>query len=157
VVQAGGLPLDLPDHSESPNQPERNRRRGLMFVAGLNLVLAQSLAHRRALRVYSEDVEFPPLQRFGALFKWLIWGACSLRIHRQPMGHEPLARVPARAARACDGIADRFSAVIWGSFFFNCPTPGSLPLALITVIVCLLSSVFLYLVEGGVWITPRGQ
>src|SRR5271170_7302861 len=48
---------------------------GFIIVAGLNLLLAHTLAHRQAPRVYAEYIEFAPLERFGALFRWLIWGA----------------------------------------------------------------------------------
>lgn len=48
---------------------------GFMIIAGVNLFIANNLAHRQAPRVYSEYIEFAPLERFGALFRWLIWGA----------------------------------------------------------------------------------
>src|SRR5208283_1928446 len=47
---------------------------GFLMVAGLNLFIAHTLAHRQGHQVYGENIEFPPLERFGALFLWLIWG-----------------------------------------------------------------------------------
>src|SRR5208337_4988272 len=47
---------------------------GFMLVAGLNLFIVHTLAHRQGYRVYDEHIDFPPLERFGALFRWLIWG-----------------------------------------------------------------------------------
>src|ERR1035438_3757937 len=47
---------------------------GFMLIAGLNLIIAHSLAKRAGYRVYSEHVEFAPLERFGTLFHWMIWG-----------------------------------------------------------------------------------
>ena len=46
---------------------------GFMVVAGLNLLVAHSLARRHAVRVYAEAVEFPVLERFRSLFRGAIW------------------------------------------------------------------------------------
>jgi uncharacterized protein len=55
------------------------------------------------------------------------------------------------------GMADPLFGRDLGFYLFQLPYTWFLyHLALITVICCLLSGTFLYLAEGGVWITPRG-
>jgi uncharacterized membrane protein (UPF0182 family) len=55
------------------------------------------------------------------------------------------------------GQQDPLFGIDLGFYLFRLPFNWFLYyLALIAVIICLLSAVFLYLVEGGVWVTPRG-
>ncbi len=131
---------------------------GFIVVAGLNLFLAHTLAHRQGDRVYSEYIEFAPLERFGALFRWLIWGGVlfvGYVVSQWGMGHW-LTYMRARHVPVM-GLADPLFGRDLGFFLFQLPYTWFLyHLALITVICCLLSSTFLYLAEGGVWVTPRG-
>jgi uncharacterized membrane protein (UPF0182 family) len=131
---------------------------GFIIVAGLNLFLAHTLAHRRAYRVYNEYIEFAPLERFGALFRWLIWGGvlfAGYGVSQWGLGHW-LIYLRARQVPVM-GLADPLFGHDLGFFLFQLPYTWFLyHLALITVICCLLSATFLYLAEGGVWITPRG-
>jgi hypothetical protein len=131
---------------------------GFLIVAGLNLFLAHSLAHRQGFQVYNEHVEFAPLERFGALFRWLIWGGvlfAGFFVSQWGMGHW-LIYLRARNVPVM-GVVDPLFGRDLGFYLFQLPYTWFLyHLALITVICCLLSGVFLYLVEGGVWITPHG-
>ncbi|HMD87034.1 MAG TPA: UPF0182 family protein [Terriglobia bacterium] len=131
---------------------------GFMIVAGLNLFLAHTLAHRHGAQVYSEQIEFAPLERFGALFRWLIWGGVLFAgyvVSQWGMGHW-LVFLRARQVPVM-GVADPLFGRDLGFYLFQLPYTWFLyHLTLITVICCLLSAAFLYLVEGGVWITPRG-
>jgi uncharacterized membrane protein (UPF0182 family) len=131
---------------------------GFIIVAGLNLFLAHSLAHRQGYRVYSEQIEFAPLERFGSLFRWLIWGGVvfvGYMVSQWGMGHW-LTYLRARHV-AVMGIADPLFGRDLGFYLFQLPYTWFLyHLALITIICCLLSATFLYLAEGGVWFTPRG-
>ena len=131
---------------------------GFMFVVGLNLLLVQYLAHRQGLRIYSQDVDFPPLQRFGALFRWLIWGGVLFAGYvasQWGMSHW-LIFLRARHVPVM-GITDPLFGLDLGFYLFLLPYAWFLyHLALITLIACLLSGAFMYLAEGGVWITPRG-
>jgi uncharacterized membrane protein (UPF0182 family) len=131
---------------------------GFLIVAGLNLFLAHTLAHRQGHRVYSEQIEFAPLEPFGALFRWLIWGGvlfAGYMVSQWGMGHW-LTYLRARQVPVM-GIADPLFGRDLGFYLFQLPFTWFLyHLALITVICCLLSATFLYLAEGGVWITPRG-
>jgi len=131
---------------------------GFIIVAGINLFLAHSLAHRQSYRVYDEQVDFPPLQRFGELFQWLIWGGVlffGYVVSNWGMTHW---LVYLRAQHVpWMGTADPLFGRDLGFYLFQLPYNWFLyHLALVTLIGCLLSATFLYLVEGGVWITPRG-
>jgi hypothetical protein len=131
---------------------------GFMLVAGVNLFIAHRLAHHHGYQVYSEHIEFAPLERFGALFRWLIWGGVlfvGYVVSQWGMGHW-LTYLRARRAPVM-GIADPLFGRDLGFYLFQLPYTWFLyHLALITVICCLLSATFLYLAEGGVWFTPRG-
>ena len=55
------------------------------------------------------------------------------------------------------GQADPLFGVDLGFYLFKLPFQWFLyHLALVTVLACLLSAVFLYMLEGTVWVTPRG-
>jgi uncharacterized protein len=131
---------------------------GFIIVVGLNLILAHTMAHKHGFQVYSEHVEFAPLERFGSLFRWLIWGGvlfAGYMVSQWGMGHW-LTYLRARQIPWM-GIADPLFGRDLGFYLFQLPYTWFLyHLALISVICCLLSATFLYFVEGGVWITPRG-
>lgn len=131
---------------------------GFIIVVGLNLILTHTLAHKHGFQVYSERVEFAPLERFGALFRWLIWGGALFAgyiVSQWGMDHW-LVYLRARHVPWM-GIADPLFGRDLGFYLFQLPFTWFLyHLALITAICCLLSATFLYLAEGGVWITPRG-
>ena len=128
------------------------------IVAGLNLFVAHTLAHRQGHRVYSEYIEFAPLERFGALFRWLIWGGVlfvGYLVSQWGMSHW-LIYMRARHVPVMD-IADPLFGRDLGFYLFQLPYIWFLyHLALITLICCLLSATFMYLAEGGVWVTPHG-
>ncbi len=131
---------------------------GFLVVAGLNLFLVHTLAHRHGAQVYSEQIEFAPLERFGALFRWLIWGGVLFAgyiVSQWGMNHW-LVFLRARHVPVM-GAADPLFGRDLGFYLFQLPYTWFLyHLALITIICCLLSATFLYLAEGGVWITPHG-
>ena len=131
---------------------------GFMLVVGLNLFVAHTLAHRQAPRVYSEYIEFAPLERFGALFRWLIWGAVlfvGYLVSQWGMTHW-LTFMRAQHVPVMN-IADPLFGLDLGFYLFRLPYIWFLyHLALVTLICCLVSAAFMYLAEGGVWVTPRG-
>jgi uncharacterized protein len=131
---------------------------GFMIVAGINLYVAHTLAHRQAPRVYSEYIEFAPLERFGALFRWLIWGAVlfvGYLVSQWGMSHW-LMYMRAQHVPVMN-IADPLFGRDLGFYLFKLPYIWFLyHLALVTLICCLVTAAFMYLAEGGVWVTPRG-
>jgi len=131
---------------------------GFIVITGLNLLLARGLARSPRYRVYSEYIDFPSLDRFSAVIRWLIWAGVLLVgyvVSQWGIGHWPeylLAKHP-----AVMGQADPLFGIDLGFYLFRLPFYRFLyHLALVTLVACLLSTVFLYLVEGGVWVTQRG-
>jgi hypothetical protein len=131
---------------------------GFMLVAGANLVLVQYLVRRQAPRIYEQEIEFAPLQRFHALFQWLIWGGVLFGgyiVSQWGMTHW-LVYLRAQHVPVM-GTADPLFGQDLGFYLFRLPFTWFIyHLALVTVIACLLSGTFMYLTEGGVWMTPRG-
>ncbi|MGB7591211.1 MAG: UPF0182 family protein [Terriglobia bacterium] len=131
---------------------------GFMIVTALNLLIARGLAHRHGYRVNGEVIEFSALDRFGMTFRWLIWAGVLLIgyvIGQWGMSHW-LEYLMAKHPQTL-GQQDPLFGIDLGFYLFRLPFNWFLYyLALAAVIVCLLSAVFLYLVEGGVWVTPRG-
>jgi uncharacterized membrane protein (UPF0182 family) len=131
---------------------------GFMAVAALNLLIARAVAGRYGYRVYGEVVELPSLERFSSLFRGLIWVGVLLIgyvLGHWGMTHWQEYLLASHAVTM--GHADPLFGIDLGFFLFQLPFRWFLyHLALVTVIGCLFSAVALYLVEGGVWVTPRG-
>ncbi len=131
---------------------------GFMAVTAVNLLIARTLAHRHGFQAYSDHIEFSALDRFGIAFRWLIWVGVLLIGYvagQWGMSHW-LEYLMARHSQTI-GRQDPLFGIDLGFYLFRLPFNWFLyHLALIAIIVCLLSAVFLYLVEGGVWVTPRG-
>ena len=131
---------------------------GFMLVTALNLLIAHSLAHRHGFRVEGEFIEFPSLDRFGMAFRWVIWLAVLLIGY--VMGNWGMSywlEYQMAAHRLSIGQPDPLFGLDLGFYLFRLPFNWFLyHLALIALIVCLVSAVFLYLVEGGVWVSQRG-
>jgi len=131
---------------------------GFMLVVGANLLIAHALAAREGDRVYEQSIDFAPLQRFGAAFRWAIWvGVLFLGyvVSHWGMDHW-LTYLRARHVPVVGQIDPLFGKDL-GFYLFQLPYTWFLyHLALVTLICCLLSATFLYLVEGGVWMTQRG-
>jgi hypothetical protein len=129
-----------------------------LVVAGLNLLIAHTLAERQGYRVHDEYIEFPALSRMSTLLRWLIWGGllfAAYIVSQWGMGHW-LNYLRAKQVPVM-GQADPLFGIDLGFYLFLLPYRWFLyHLALVTLIFCLLSATFLYLVEGGVWVTPRG-
>ncbi len=131
---------------------------GVIILVGANLLIARSIAARYGFRLYHDTLEFPAVERFAALFRGLIWLAILLvgyvvgqwaslhwreyllNQHSFPIGTvDPIFHIPL------------------GFYLFQLGYRWFLyHLALVIVILCLLSTTFLYALEGGVWVTPRG-
>src|SRR5689334_9983588 len=133
---------------------------GLAFMAvvALNLVAAHALLRRQGHRIYSESVEFAPLERFAGLIRWGIWGGVlflGYMVSQWSMGHW-LTYLRAQHVPVM-GVADPLFGRDLGFYLFQLPFAWfAYHLALITVIGCLVGATFLYLAEGGVWFTPHG-
>ncbi len=131
---------------------------GFMVIVALNLLLARAMVRRYGYQVYSKVIEFTALERLSSVFRWALWLGVFLVGYfvgewaSTQWLEYLLARhgVPLSQADPLFGIPLDF-------YLFRLPFYWFLyHLALITVLVCLLSTVFLYLLEGGVGITTRG-
>ena len=131
---------------------------GFMAVTALNLLIARGLARRHGFRVNGGIIEFAALDRFGIAVQWLIWAGVLLigyLVGQWGMTHW-LEYLMAKHPQIL-GQQDPLFGIDLGFYLFRLPFIWFLYyLALAAVIVCILSAVFLYLVEGGVWVTPRG-
>jgi uncharacterized membrane protein (UPF0182 family) len=131
---------------------------GFIIVAGLNLLVTHTLARRQGYRIHDEYIEFPALTRFTGLLRWAIWAGVlfvGYVISQWGMTHW-LAYLLAQHVPVM-GQADPLFGIDLGFFLFQLPYTWFLyHLALVTLICCILSATFLYLVEGGVWVTQRG-
>ncbi|HLW78377.1 MAG TPA: UPF0182 family protein, partial [Terriglobia bacterium] len=125
---------------------------GFMAFATLNLLVARALSGRSAFRVYGEVIEFPVVDRFRSLFRWVIWLAVVV------MGYlvgdwaatHWLDYQLARNAVAI-GESDPLFGRDIGFYLFRLSFQWFLyHWALATLILCLIVVAALYLVEGGV-------
>ena len=133
---------------------------GLGFIGstGLNLFIAREIAHRSGHRIYGEVIELPMLDRFSAILRWLIWGGTLLvgyLVGEWATGHwfdYLLWQHPQTM-----GQRDPLFGLDLGFYLFQLSFHWFLyHLVLVALMIALLSAAFLYLVEGGVWVTPRG-
>ncbi len=131
---------------------------GFVVVAALNLLVARRISHHAGYHLYTQIVEFPALERFNAIFRSVIWIAVVL------VGYFAgewatthwldylLFSHPVRMAEA-----DPLFGLNLSFYMFRLPFVWFLyHYAWAILVACLLSAAFLYFVEGGVWITPRG-
>src|SRR6266571_9050412 len=131
---------------------------GFMAVAGLNLLVARKLAGRHAFRVHGETVELPMLDQFRVVLRWVIWGGTVLvgyLVGDWGASHWLDYQLAQHAIPM--GESDPLFGIDLSFYLFRLPFQWFLyHWALVTLILCLLGAVFLYLVEGGIWVTPRG-
>lgn len=131
---------------------------GFILVVSANLLIARALAHRSASRVYGETVEMPALDRFSSVFRGMVWVAVLLVGY--VLGHWAMAywqEYLLNSQPVAIGQADPIFGFDLSFYLFQLPFRWFLYyLASVTLIGCLLSAVFLYFVEGGVLVTPRG-
>ncbi len=131
---------------------------GFMVIVGINLLIARAVARGYAFHVYQEAIEFPILERFSSLFRWVIWVGVLLvgyAVGNWATSHW-LDFLLARHAVAL-GQTDPLFGIDLGFFLFRLPYRWFLfNLGLVTLIGSLLGALFLYFIEGGVWVTARG-
>jgi uncharacterized membrane protein (UPF0182 family) len=129
-----------------------------VVVTALNLLAAHAVARRYAYRVYSRHIELQALDRFGSIIRWLIWAGIlffGYFISRWGVAYW-LEYLLARHAPVM-AQSDPLFGINLSFYLFRLPFYWFLYyLALVTIIACLLSVLFLYLVEGGVWVTAEG-
>jgi len=131
---------------------------GFIAVVGLNLLVARRISRREGFRVNREFTEFPGLERLSGIFGWVIVIAVLLAGYTVGQWGVTHWQDYLLARHAVDmRVQDPLFGIDLSFYLFQLPFRWFLyHLGFVTLIGCLLSSVFLYLVEGGVAVTPRG-
>ena len=131
---------------------------GVIILVGLNLLIARTIASRHGSRVYRNNIEFPGVERFAAVFRGLIWLGILLVgyvVGQWASFHWREYLLNQHAVSL--GITDPLFKINLGFYLFRLAFRWFLyHLALVIVILCLLTAAFYYALEGGVWVTPRG-
>jgi uncharacterized protein len=131
---------------------------GFIAVVGLNLLVAYRIAKRQGIRVYNEVLEFPGLEKLGEVFSGVIIAAVLLvgyAVAQWGIIHWQDYLLATHAVSM--SVSDPIFGLNLGFYLFQLPFRWFLyHLALVVLIACLLSTVFLYLVQGGIWVTPKG-
>jgi uncharacterized membrane protein (UPF0182 family) len=131
---------------------------GFLIVVGINVLIARTVARRYGYRVTAEFVEFAPLDRLGSTLRWGLFAVVllvSYILSQWATFHWNEFLLAQRPLTL--GLADPLFGIDLGFYLFELPFLRFLyQLGLVTLIGCLLSAVFYYLMEGGVWVTPRG-
>ncbi len=131
---------------------------GVIILVGLNLLIARTIASRHGSRVYRNNIEFPGVERFAAVFRGLIWLGILLVgyvVGQWASFHWREYLLNQHAVSL--GITDPLFKINLGFYLFRLAFRWFLyHLALVMVILCLLTAAFYYALEGGVWVTPRG-
>jgi uncharacterized protein len=133
---------------------------GIGFVAltGLNLWMAQAVAHRSGYRSITRTIEIPALERFPALFRGLIWFSILFIgwfIGQWAGWHWGDYLLATHGVHMTE--TDPILGISLSFYLFRLPFLFFLyHLGLAILVMCVLTSAALYLFEGGVWLSPRG-
>ncbi|MGH9328782.1 MAG: UPF0182 family protein, partial [Terriglobia bacterium] len=131
---------------------------GFMVLVGINLLIARTISRRSGYHICNPISEFPTLDRFNSFFRGVIW--FSVLLVGYFVGDWATTRwldyllathsVHMAASDPLFGMNLSFYMFrlpfIWFVYHY----------ALAILIACVLSASFLYFIEGGVWMTPRG-
>jgi uncharacterized membrane protein (UPF0182 family) len=129
-----------------------------MAVVAVDVLIARHYSERPKVRIDLEVIEFPALTRFTRLFRGLVWLGVLLlgyMVGQWAATHWFDYLLASHAVRM--GEADPLFGIDLGFYLFRLPFWWFLYyFALLTLIACLLGAAFMYLVEGGIAVTPRG-
>ncbi len=130
----------------------------VILIVGVNLLIARAVSRRQGFRVYGETIEFPALDRLQSAFRWIVWVGILLIgyvVGQWSMTHWQAYLFDRHALKV--GQSDPIFHIDIGFYLFQLDFHWFLyHLALIVLICCLLSATFLYLIEGGIWVTQHG-
>ncbi len=131
---------------------------GFIVLVGANVYIARAVAERYGYRVFHGAIELPGLDRFAAAFRWVVWLAVLLvgyAVGQWASSHwqDYLLAQHSVAMNQADPIFH----IDLGFYLFHLNYHWFLfHLGMVIVIFCLISATVVYLLEGGVWVTPRG-
>ncbi len=131
---------------------------GFIVLVGLNVLVARSISSRYGYRVFHDTIELPGIERFAEAFRWLVWVAVLLvgyAVGQWATFHWQDYLLSKNAVPMHQ--ADPIFHIDLGFYLFHLSYIWFLyHLALVIVLACLLSAGVVYLLEGGVSVTPRG-
>jgi uncharacterized membrane protein (UPF0182 family) len=131
---------------------------GFLLLTGLNLWAARDVAHRSGYLPATRTIEFPGIEKVPPVFRGLLWFGLVLVasfVGQWSATHwnDYLFTTHAVSMTQTDPIVG----ISLSFYLFRLPFLFFLyHLALIILVISLLTTAAWYLIEGGVWITPRG-
>jgi len=131
---------------------------GFIILVGANVFVARSVAERYGYRVFHGAIELPGLDRFAEAFRWMVWLGVLLvgyAVGQWAAFHWQDYLLAKHSVPMHE--ADPIFHIDLGFYLFHLNFYWFLyHLGLVIVIFCLISAAVVYLLEGGVWVTPRG-
>ena len=131
---------------------------GFLLLTGLNLWAARDVAHRSGYLPATRTIEFPGIEKFPPVFRGLLWFGLVLVasfVGQWSATHWNDYLFTTHAVSMTE--TDPILGISLSFYLFRLPFLFFLyHLALIIVVMSLLTAATWYLIEGGVWITPRG-
>ncbi len=131
---------------------------GFIVLVGANVYVARAVAERYGYRVFHGAVELPGLDRFAEAFRWIIWLVVLLvgyAVGQWASFHWQDYLLAKHGVLMHE--ADPIFHIDLGFYLFHLNYHWFLfHLGMVIVIFCLISAAVVYLLEGGVWVTPRG-
>ena len=131
---------------------------GFIILVGANVFVARSVAERYGYRVFHGAIELPGLDRFAEAFRWIVWLGVLLvgyAVGQWASFHWQDYLLAKHAVPM--HLADPIFRIDLSFYLFHLNYYWFLyHLGLVIGIFCLISAAVVYLLEGGVWVTPRG-
>ncbi|MGO9272428.1 MAG: UPF0182 family protein [Terriglobia bacterium] len=131
---------------------------GFMVIVGANLLLVRRLVRHRGFQVYEAAIEVPGLERLGAILGWLVWaGVLLVGFFTGEWAQTHWMEYLLAQHPVVMGQTDPLFGIDLSFYLFRLPFVWFLyHFVMLALIACLLSALFLYFIEGGVWVTQRG-
>ena len=131
---------------------------GFLLLTGLNLWAARGVARRSGYLPVPRTIEFPGIEKFPPVFRGLLWFGLVLLawfVGQWSATHWNDYLFATHAVRMTQtdpilGISLSFYLFRLSFLFFL------YHLGVVIVVISLLTAALQYLIEGGVWISPRG-
>ena len=131
---------------------------GFMLLTGVNLWIARAVSHHSGYRVVARTIEFPALERFPSVFRGLVWFSILIAgwfAGQWAATHWRDCLLATHAVRMAQ--TDPILGINLSFYLFRLPFLFFVyHFGIAILIMCALTAALLYLVEGGMWISPRG-
>jgi uncharacterized membrane protein (UPF0182 family) len=131
---------------------------GFLLLTGLNLWAARDVARRSGYLPVTSTIEFPAIEKIPPVFRGLIWVGLvlvSFLVGQWSATHWKDYLFTTHAVSMTQ--TDPIFGISLSFYLFRLPFLFFLyHLALVILVMGLLTAAAWYLIEGGVWITPRG-